>query len=96
MQAITTQIVLGFCLIMSIVAFTAYGIDKRKAIKKKQRISEKTLILLAVFGGSFGAALGMSLFRHKTKHLKFTLTVPLMLVLHTALLVFLVVKTWFS
>jgi uncharacterized membrane protein YsdA (DUF1294 family) len=54
----------------NIVIFALYGIDKRKAMKSKRRINEKSLILCAFIMGSVGALLGMSVFRHKTKHLK--------------------------
>ena len=55
--------------------------DKRKARKKLWRIPEATLLLVAVFGGSIGSLLGMYMFRHKTKHLKFTVGIPVILVL---------------
>jgi uncharacterized membrane protein YsdA (DUF1294 family) len=65
----------------SIVFFT-YGVDKQKAKKHKRRISEQTLLLLAAFMGGIGALLGMNVFRHKTKHLKFKIGVPLLLLLN--------------
>ena len=52
-------------------------IDKQKARKNKWRIPERTLIAIASIGGSVGILAGMYLFRHKTKHLKFTLGVPI-------------------
>ena len=52
------------------------GIDKRKAIKHQYRIPEKTLFLVAILGGSLGGFLGMELFRHKTKHMKFVIGFP--------------------
>lgn len=55
--------------------------DKRKAIKKKWRIPEATLMTVAAIGGSIGILAGMQLFRHKTKHPKFTIGVPLILAL---------------
>lgn len=55
--------------------------DKRKAIKKAWRIPEATLMTVSVIGGSIGVLAGMQLFRHKTKHPKFTVGVPLILVL---------------
>ena len=61
---------LGYLVIINVVTFLIYGIDKRKAVKHKYRISEKTLILMALIGGSIGALIGMKVFRHKTKHLK--------------------------
>ena len=66
----------------NIVTFALYGIDKRKATKSKRRISEKSLILCAFIMGSVGALLGMSVFRHKTKHLKFKLLLPVALIIN--------------
>ncbi len=66
-----------YYLIINIFAFIFYGIDKKKAEAGKWRISEAILILLAVLGGAFGAALGMLVFHHKTKKNKFRITVPL-------------------
>lgn len=77
------------CLIvLNIVTFVVYGIDKWKAMKGRWRISEFTLLLLAVIGGSIGALLGMRVWHHKTKHLKFKYGVPLILLAQLALLYF--------
>ena len=78
---------------VNLIAFAAYGIDKYKAIKDKWRVPESTLILLAVCGGSIGALLGMKVFHHKTKHPKFFIGVPLIIIFQTALIVFLAYKT---
>ncbi len=69
-----------YLIIINIVSFMLYGIDKHKAIEHKWRISEKTLILSAVFGGSIGAFIGMWVFHHKTKHPKFYIGVPAILI----------------
>ena len=60
-------------------------VDKRKAVKKKWRIPEATLLFWAAIGGSVGALAGMYVFRHKTKHPKFTLGVPAILIAQIAL-----------
>ena len=75
--------------IMSLVAFIAYGIDKFKARRGSSRISEQRLLLLSLAGGAAGALLGMLLFRHKTRHMKFIFCVPLFLALHIAGLIML-------
>ena len=62
----------GYIIIVSLVTFIAYGVDKRKARKGKWRISEKTLLCMSFFGGAMGGMLGMRKFRHKTKHWYFT------------------------
>ena len=54
--------------IVSVVAFFAYGIDKRKAKRKRWRTPEAVLLGLGFFGGAVGALVGMNLFRHKTRH----------------------------
>ena len=61
-----------------------YGLDKQKAKQRKRRISEATLMLSAALMGGVGALLGMRAFRHKTKHLKFKIGVPLLLILNIA------------
>ena len=63
-------------------------VDKQKAIHNRWRIPEATLMTVAAIGGSLGCLLGMKLFRHKTKHLKFTIGVPLLLVLHVIILLY--------
>ena len=73
-------------LIWNAVVFALYGIDKLKAKKGARRISEKALLLCAFFFGGVGALLGMQVFRHKTKHKKFKILVPLFAALNIALL----------
>lgn len=63
------------------------GIDKKKAQNKKWRIKESTLFLVAAIGGSLGTYAGMELFRHKTKHAKFTLGLPAILLIHGVLII---------
>ena len=78
------KILLIYLLCVNVITFAVYGIDKLKARKQRWRVSEKTLILLAVIGGSVGALAAMALFRHKTRHRKFTLGVPAILILQLA------------
>jgi len=73
--------------IWNFVVFAMYGTDKRRAKRGRRRISEKTLLLSALFMGAAGALLGMHIFRHKTRHAKFTVGVPLLLVLNIAVVV---------
>lgn len=67
--------------IINIVTFIIYGIDKYKAKKGKWRIPENSLIGLAIIGGSIGAYLGMRIWHHKTMHLKFKYGIPLIIVI---------------
>ena len=76
-----------YLLISNFIAFCAYGWDKRKAKKGQWRISEKALLLFAVVGGSIGALIGMKVFRNKTKHLKFVIGVPMILVLQIVIII---------
>jgi len=79
-----TKLILLYLLIVNAIAFLLMLADKRKAQKKLWRIPESTLLLSAAIGGSVGALAGMYTFRHKTKHLKFTLGVPAILILQIA------------
>lgn len=74
--------------IVNILLFILMGIDKKRAILNKWRISEKNLILISILGGSIGGLIGMYTFRHKTKHLKFTIGLPLILILQLITLYF--------
>lgn len=76
-----------YLIMINVLAFVMYEIDKRKAVKGRWRISEAALLTVAALGGSLGSLLAMELFRHKTKHKKFTIGVRLLLVLHIILLV---------
>lgn len=68
----------GFCLMLA---------DKHRARKNLWRIPEKRLMLAAFLGGSIGVMLGMHLARHKTKHPKFAIGVPVIFALQLVLLV---------
>ena len=74
---------------INIVSFFLYGIDKYKAKKNKWRISEATLLMIAVIGGSIGAWVGMRLWHHKTMHKKFKYGIPIIIILQVCLVVYL-------
>ena len=76
-----------YLILVNIIAFAAFGIDKRKAVKHKYRISEATLLGLALIGGSAGALAGMHLFHHKTKKLLFR-AVPVLFAAQAVLFIF--------
>ena len=86
-----TKLILLYLLIVNAVAFLLMLIDKQKARRKLWRIPEATLLLSAAIGGSIGALAGMYTFRHKTKHLEFTLGVPAILAAQIAA-VFLILR----
>ena len=79
---------LYYLIVINLVTFLIYGIDKRKAKQGSWRISEATLLILAVIGGSIGALLGMKVWRHKTMHKKFKYGLPLILLAQIALIYF--------
>lgn len=83
-------IIIAF-LVLNIVTFVVYGIDKLKAKKGWWRISERTLLLLAFLGGSIGARMAMQMFRHKTQHAAFKYGVPFAHLLHTVLAIWLII-----
>jgi uncharacterized membrane protein YsdA (DUF1294 family) len=66
--------------------------DKLRAKQYRWRIPEATLMGIAAAGGSFGAYVGMKLFRHKTRHPKFAFGIPALLAVHVILLVLIVPK----
>ena len=70
-----------YFLLINIAGLLSMHIDKKRAIKSKWRIPEKTLFLIAIIGGSIGSILGMHLFRHKTKHWYFLYGMPCILIL---------------
>ena len=80
------MVIIWYFIILNIITFILMGVDKRKAIKHQWRISEKTLWITAIIGGSIGAIIGMRFFKHKTKHQLFTVGMPLILVVQVVLL----------
>ena len=81
-----------YLLIINAIAFCLMLIDKYKARKNLWRIPEATLISTALLGGSIGALIGMYTVRHKTRHAKFTIGIPLILLAQIALAQFLLLK----
>lgn len=69
-----------YLLTINAAGFALMLIDKWKAKKNRWRIPEATLIGVAALGGSIGSLLGMYTVRHKTKHIKFTVGIPVILV----------------
>ena len=80
---------LYYLLFINIITFMMYGIDKLKAKKGKWRISEATLLMMAIVGGSIGAWAGMQIWHHKTMHKKFRYGIPTIIIMQIALVVYL-------
>lgn len=83
------KLLIAYLLLINALGFGLMLLDKWKAKKNRWRIRESTLMLAAALGGSVGSLLGMYTVRHKTKHLKFTLGIPLILVTQCLLAVLL-------
>ncbi|WP_228728174.1 DUF1294 domain-containing protein [Brevibacillus composti] len=77
----------GGAVLVNLYAAVIMAKDKRYAREGRLRIPESSLLLTAALGGAAGAWAAMMLFRHKTKHLSFTLTIPLFLIIQAYLLI---------
>ena len=87
-----TTIIVFYLVILNVLTFLLYGIDKWKAKHSRWRIPESLLLGMAALGGSVGAWLGMRVWRHKTQHKKFRYGVPAILLAQIVLLVWVVVN----
>ena len=79
----------AYLIIINIIAFSMYVIDKNRARQGQWRISEKALIGIAVIGGSTGAFAGMHYFHHKTKHWYFRYGLPMIIIVQVVLMAYL-------
>lgn len=70
-----------YLLIVNFFGFCLMGIDKFKAYKQRYRISENSLFCVALIGGSIGSYIGMYFFHHKTKHKRFYIGIPVIIIL---------------
>lgn len=77
--------------ILNVVTFGLYALDKNHAVYAQSRVPEAVLLGLTVIGGSYGACMGMLLFRHKTRHRAFQITAPLFFVIWVAISVCLII-----
>ena len=92
MSMVLLSMFLGYLLLINAIGFLLMLVDKRKARKNLWRIPEATLFLSAALGGSIGALAGMYTFRHKTKHLKFVLGIPAILITQIGVLAWLIFR----
>lgn len=79
------HILVIYWIIINIIGILSMWTDKKKAQRRKWRIPEHTLLAIAILGGSVGSFIGMHLFHHKTKHLKFAAGIPAIFILQAAL-----------
>lgn len=84
------SILIWYLSVINFTTWAAYGLDKGRAKSGKWRVPERTLLLLALIGGSLGALAGMIMFRHKTRKAKFFISVPVMFVVHCVIVAMLV------
>lgn len=70
-------ILLLYLIFINLLGFVLYGVDKAKSKGRGRRIPERVLLWVARLGGGMGCWMGMMLFRHKTKHTRFMILVPL-------------------
>lgn len=80
------DIIVFYLIIVNALSFLLMLVDKYKAQNNLWRIPEATLLFVAAIGGSFGCYAGMKACRHKTKHKKFTISIPVMMVIHILIL----------
>lgn len=71
-----------YLILINIICFIVFALDKKRSRRNQWRISEATLLLLSLIGGSLGGILSMRLFRHKTGKLKFRIAMPLLLIIN--------------
>ena len=85
---------LGYFVLLSLITFIVYGIDKTKAKKGKWRVKEARLLILSLIGGAMGGFIAMKKFRHKTtkEHWYFTFVNVLGIIIHLVVLVFIYMK----
>lgn len=81
-----------YFLAINIAGIAVCGIDKKKAVRHQWRIPEKNIFLIAILGGSPGVLTGMHSFRHKTRHLKFIIGIPMILLCQILLVVIFIVN----
>lgn len=85
----TVRNILLYLLLINLIGFFMMWSDKRKAKKGKWRISEQTLFIVTAIGGGIGTIAGMYTFRHKTQKLKFTIGLPVLVILEIILVIYL-------
>lgn len=91
-EYLTLTNILIYLLSINLIGILIMLIDKRKAMKGSWRIPEKSLLIVAMLGGSIGTMIGMYWFRHKTKKLKFTIGFPVILITEIVFITYLLLE----
>lgn len=81
-----------YFIIINIIGYVIMGIDKRKSLKDKWRVKEKSLFTIAFIGGASGMLLGMRNFHHKTKKPMFKVGIPMLTILNMVVYIFIIYK----
>lgn len=84
LQQFLPYLVWGYVATVTLIGFATMGVDKRLAVVGRRRISERALLTWAILGGSVGSLLGMAVFHHKTRHTKFKVGLPVILIVQLA------------
>lgn len=87
-ELLTVQNIVLYVIVINVIGFLAMFIDKQKAKRNAWRIPEKTLITIALIGGSIGGLIGMYTFRHKTQKPRFAIGFPVILIVQIVLIVY--------
>lgn len=88
------QFFLWYLIGMNIVTFTVFAVDKVAAIRGRSRVRIVTLLTLSFLGGSVGGFLAMHLFRHKTRKIYFSAGVPMMMLMHGIVILYMMNAAW--
>ena len=89
-EIFTVKNILLYLLMINLIGFFMMWSDKRKAKKGKWRIPEQTLFIITALGGGIGTIAGMYTFRHKTKKLKFTVGLPVLMILEIVAIIYII------
>ena len=92
MRGLSLTLLFIYLAVINLAGFIMYAVDKAKAKQKTRRIPEKTLLNFARLGGGLGCWLGMKVFRHKTLHKQFRITVPLWTIIWLGFIIFILIK----
>lgn len=86
----TTTFLIAYLAVLNLLTWLTFAFDKSQSLGGRRRISEKTLLLLTLVGGTIGALVGMNMFRHKTKKISFQLPFFVIILLQVLLIVWVV------
>ena len=79
---------LAYITVVNLLTIFLMRVDKQKAMNNQYRLPERTFFLLSLLGGAIGTYIGMKLFRHKTKHAKFTVGIPFLILVNIAMFIY--------